>query len=59
MYPATLGNGRTSQFKGEQVLIAPMGALEKPDGGGRLLHDATHHVQVNNAMATRFALALL
>ena len=49
MYPTTLG-ALQSRFAGQKVLIAPMGALEKPDGGVRPLHDATHHVQVNNAI---------
>ena len=49
MFPSTLG-ALKSMFPGEGVLIAPMGALPKPDGGVRPLHDATHHVQVNNAI---------
>ena len=49
MYPTTSGALR-AQFPDQQILIAPMGALEKPDGGVRPLHDATHHVQVNNAI---------
>eukprot|EP00435_Cladocopium_sp_Y103_P061492 s851_g23.t1 len=52
MYPSTLGALR-QQFGDQQILIAPMGALEKPDGGVRPLHDATHHVQVNNAIPSR------
>ena len=49
MFPTTLG-ALQSQYPGEKILIAPMGALEKPNGGVRPLHDATHHVQVNHAI---------
>ena len=49
MFPTTLG-ALQQRFPGEQILIAPMGAIEKPDGGVRPLHDATHHVQVSIAI---------
>ena len=47
MFPTTLG-ALKRDFPETQVLVAALGAIEKPDGTVRPLHDGTHFVQVNN-----------
>lgn len=47
MVPTTLGELK-SRFPGVQPLVASMGAVTKPNGDVRPLHDATHGVQLNN-----------
>ena len=49
MFPTTLG-ALKEQFGTERIRIASLGAIGKPDGGARPIHDATHGVQVNNAI---------
>ena len=47
MFPTTLGALR-SRHPDTEVLVASMGAIQKPNGDIRPIHDATHHVQLNN-----------
>ena len=47
MYPSTVGVLR-EKFPGDRLRIASMGAIAKPDGSVRPIHDATHGVAVNN-----------
>ncbi|OLP76746.1 hypothetical protein AK812_SmicGene43280, partial [Symbiodinium microadriaticum] len=49
MFPTTLG-ALKEKFGSERIRIASLGAIGKPDGGARPIHDATHGVQVNNAI---------
>ena len=49
MYPSTLG-ALKSEFPGKPILVAALGAIAKPDGSVRPLHDGTHYVQVNNGI---------
>ena len=49
MFPATMGSLK-QDFPGCPVLVAAMGAIKKPNGDVRPLHDGTHHVQVNNCI---------
>eukprot|EP00435_Cladocopium_sp_Y103_P059232 s1226_g21.t1 len=36
------------QYPGDSLRIAAQGILDKPDGGHRIIHDATHGVHLNN-----------
>ena len=47
MFCSTMGVLK-KKYPDQPILIAAMGAIEKPDGGVRPLHDGTHFVQVNN-----------
>ena len=47
MFCSTIGVLK-KKYPDQPILIAAMGAIEKPDGGVRPLHDGTHYVQVNN-----------
>ena len=47
MFPTTLGELKT-RFPGREILVAAMGAIKKPNGDVRPLHDGTHHVRLNN-----------
>ena len=49
MFPTSAG-ALKSQLPGSTVLIAAMGAIPKPDGSVRPIHDGTQFVQVNNNM---------
>ena len=49
MYPSTLG-ALKSEFPGQNIMVAALGAIAKPDGSVRPLHDGTHYVQVNNGI---------
>ena len=52
MYPTSLALAQ-QQFPGDTLRIAAQGAVQKPDGSWRALHDATHGVKVNNAIKVR------
>ena len=47
MFPATMGSLK-QDFPGRPALVAAMGAIRKPNGDVRPLHDGTH--QVNNCI---------
>ena len=47
MIPTTLGRLKT-EFPERHPLVAAMGAIRKPNGDVRPLHDGTHYVQLNN-----------
>ena len=47
MVPTTLGRLKTD-FPDRPPLVAAMGAIRKPNGDVRPLHDGTHFVQLNN-----------
>ena len=47
MVPTTLGELK-QQFPERIPLVAAMGAIKKPNGDVRPLHDGTHYVQLNN-----------
>ena len=47
MIPMTLATAQ-ERFGADRVLVAAMGAVLKPDGGIRPLHDGIHGVNVNN-----------
>ena len=47
MKPTTLGELK-SNFPNRTPLVAAMGAIRKPNGDVRPLHDGTHFVQLNN-----------
>ena len=47
MIPTTLGRLKT-EFPERLPLVAAMGAIRKPNGDVRPLHDGTHYVQLNN-----------
>lgn len=47
MVPTTLGRLKTD-FPDRTPLVAAMGAIRKPNGDVRPLHDGTHFVQLNN-----------
>ena len=47
MVPTTTG-ALLSEYKEDEIRVASMGAISKPDGSVRPLHDGTHGVQVNN-----------
>jgi len=47
MYPTTQGV-LANKYPGTPVLVAALGAIPKPDGTVRPIHDGTHYVQVNN-----------
>ena len=49
MYPTTMGVLR-ERYPGKPILVAAMGAIKKPDGSVRAIHDGTHFVQVNNGI---------
>ena len=49
MFPTTMGVLRDS-YPGKPILVAAMGAIKKPDGSVRPIHDGTHFVQVNNGI---------
>ena len=49
MYPTTMGVLR-ERYPGKPILVAAMGAIKKPDGSVRPIHDGTHFVQVNNGI---------
>ncbi len=37
-----------SMYPSKEIMVAALGAIKKPDGSVRPLHDGTHYVQVNN-----------
>ena len=37
-----------SMFPSQEIMVAALGDIKKPDGSVRPLHDGTHYVQVNN-----------
>ena len=45
----TLGAAR-QEYGHDRVLVAAMGAIQKPDGSVRPLHDGTHGVNLNNSI---------
>ena len=47
MFPTTMGVLQ-SMYPSQEILVAALGAIKKPDGSVRPLHDGTHFVQVNN-----------
>jgi len=47
MLPTTLAEAKM-EYGEEAVLIAAMGAIQKPDGSVRPLHDGTHGIGLNN-----------
>jgi hypothetical protein len=49
MYPTTMGVLK-ERYPGKPILVAAMGAIKKPDGSVRPIHDGTHFVQVNNGI---------
>ena len=52
MFPTTIA-ALQQQFPDREVLVAALGAIRKPNGGVRPLHDATHHVHLNNQIFFR------
>ena len=52
MFPTTVG-ALQQQFPEREVLVAALGAIRKPNGDVRPLHDATHHVRLNNQIFFR------
>eukprot|EP00435_Cladocopium_sp_Y103_P024615 s4687_g6.t1 len=49
MFPTTMGVLK-EKYPGQPILVAAMGAIKKPDGSVRPIHDGTHFVQVNNGI---------
>ena len=49
MRPTTLGALR-EEYPADKIRVASMGAIEKPDGSVRPVHDGTHGVLVNNGI---------
>ena len=49
MFPTTMGVLK-EKYKDQPILVAAMGAIKKPDGSVRPIHDGTHFVQVNNGI---------
>eukprot|EP00435_Cladocopium_sp_Y103_P041551 s3778_g11.t1 len=49
MYPTTMGVLK-EKYPDQPILVAAMGAIKKPDGSVRPIHDGTHFVQVNNGI---------
>ena len=49
MLPTTMGVLK-EKYKDQPILVAAMGAIKKPDGSVRPIHDGTHFVQVNNGI---------
>lgn len=47
MFPLSLKEAR-ARYPGSALRIAAQGVLEKPGGGYRVIHDATHGVQLSN-----------
>ena len=47
MFPTTMGVLQ-SMYRAKEIMVAALGAIKKPDGSVRPLHDGTHYVQVNN-----------
>ena len=37
-----------AMYPSKEIMVAALGAIKKPDGSVRPLHDGTHYVQVNN-----------
>jgi hypothetical protein len=56
MFPLSLKTAR-KQFPGDRLRIAAQGAIPKPDGTFRPIHDGTHGVRVNNDITVRDQLA--
>ena len=52
MFPTTV-SALQQQFPDREVLVAALGAIRKPNGDVRPLHDATHHVRLNNQIFFR------
>ena len=52
MKPLSLAEAR-KQYPGDELRIAAQGILEKPDGSYRIVHDATHGVQLNNQIKVK------
>ena len=52
MYPTTLG-ALKAKHPDREILVASIGAIQKPNGDIRPIHDATHHVQLNNRIIFR------
>ena len=51
MFPLSLAEAR-ARYPGDRLRIAAQGALEKPGGGYRVIHDATHGVNLNNQIVS-------
>ena len=49
MRPTTMGALR-EEYPADKIRVASMGAIEKPDGSVRPIHDGTHGVLVNNGI---------
>ncbi|CAE7480211.1 unnamed protein product, partial [Symbiodinium pilosum] len=49
MRPTTMGALR-EEYPADKIRVASMGAIEKPDGSVRPIHDGTHGVLVNNGV---------
>ena len=47
MFPLSMAEAQR-RYQGPDLRIAAQGILEKPGGGYRIIHDATHGVNVNN-----------
>ena len=52
MFPLSLAEARR-RYPGSSLRIAAQGALPKPGGDFRVIHDGTHGVQVNNEIVIR------
>ncbi|CAE8737766.1 unnamed protein product [Polarella glacialis] len=52
MFPVSLPVAK-AMYPGDRLRIAAQGAIKKPDGSYRALHDGTHGVRVNNEIRTR------
>ena len=57
MFPTTLGALR-QEYPPERIRVASMGAIIKPDGSVRPIHDGTHGVGVNNEIRLENQLAV-
>ena len=57
MFPTTLGALR-QEYPPERIRVASMGAIVKPDGSVRPIHDGTHGVGVNNEIRLENQLAV-
>lgn len=51
MFPLSVPEAKR-RYPGDQLRVAAQGALEKPGGGHRVIHDATHGVNLNNQIVS-------
>ena len=52
MFPTTMGVLQ-SMYPSKEIMVAALGAIKKPDGSVRPLHDGTHYVQANNRIGIK------